>query len=124
MKNSFFKVEKQKFQEKFNKLSDFDEQQLQELSKIALEMYKINNTNGKANFLKSREEKEQFIKNIKNIENFNTLIGQPEVIKKLIGNGYFEFLLPYALSSEDFGEYKNMEILGVGYYDDNLDLLS
>ena len=41
----------------------------------------------------------------------------------MINNNYLEFLLPYVMENE-IDIYENIEILGVGFYEDNQDIFS
>lgn len=122
MKKSFKEIEERELQQKIEKLIPEDLKTAKDVSDLSIFIRKTNANFNKANYLRTQEEKKEFIKSIKAITQFDSIAEQKHVVKKMIDNGYPEFLLPYALSSENFDEYKNVEIVGIGYYDDNAEL--
>jgi|GEM_PF-2755904 len=124
MKKGFREIEEKDFQMKIEKLIPEDLKIAKDISDTSISIRKINASFNKANYLRTEVEKKQFINDVKEIDQFCSISGQKDLVKKMIDNGYLEFLLPYALSSENFEEYKNIEIVGIGYYDDNAELFS
>ena len=71
----------------------------------------FNQENSKPNFLKSPEEKKEFLSRIKATEEFNLIKDNPDIIKELVNNDFFEFLLPYVMVTHNIDEYKNVELM-------------
>lgn len=94
------------------------------LAKFSQDLRKFNNEIKKPNYLRSKEEKEDFIQKIKSHNEYENVIANKDVLVTLIQNNYFEFLLPYALSGNNMEDYKNIELTGLGFYEYNKDIIS
>ena len=94
------------------------------LTKFSQDIREFDNEINKPNYLKNETEKKDFINKIKSHNEYSTVINSKDVLVKLIHNDYFEFLLPYALSNNDMAEYKNIELTGLGFYEENEDIIS
>jgi hypothetical protein len=91
------------------------------------DLKKLDDISGKANFLKTKNEKQDFIKEVKNLDNYNEIAKDKFLLENMISNNYLEFLLPYFIEDFDLfssnDTYKNVEIIGIGFYENNLDIL-
>jgi hypothetical protein len=124
MKKGFKEIEERELHQKIEKLVPEDSKAAKDVSDLSIFIRKTDANFNKANYLRTEDEKKQFIQDIKAATQFDSVVKQEHIVKKMIDNGYFEFLLPHALSSGNFDEYKNIEIVGIGYYDDNAELFS
>lgn len=92
-------------------------------SKFSHDIIKNNQEVGKPNFLRLKEEKEAFIDKIKHIDTYDEVVKDKGLLKKMIDNNYLEFLLPYIISFKDVTDFDNVEIIGIGFFEDNTEIL-
>jgi len=91
-------------------------------SKFSQDIREFNKITNKPNFLKTEDEKKEFIQKVKSHDDYQVVVADKDILKTLIQNNYFEFILPYALSHNDMKEYENIELIGLGFYEDNQDV--
>ncbi len=94
-------------------------------AEFSVKIRAFNKENTKPNFLKSTEEKKEFLSKIKATEEFQLIKDNPDIVRELVNNVFLEFLLPYILVTHNkIDEYKNFELIGIGFYESNKDILS
>lgn len=76
---------------------------------------------GKANFFKKKEEKISFVEEIKKLDNYEEIAKDKDLLQKMIHNNYLELLLPYVIENS-IDTYESIEILGIGFYENNQDI--
>jgi len=74
-------------------------------------------------YIIEEKKKKEFLNKIKTTEEFNIIKENPGITKKLVNNDFFEFLLPYVML-HNIDEYKNVELIGLGFYESNQEILS
>ena len=84
---------------------------------------KIYQEDGKHSFFRTKEEKGEFIQKIKRIDTYDDVVKDKSLLKKVLDCHYMEFLLPYIISFKDINGFSNVEILGVGFFEDNKEIL-
>jgi hypothetical protein len=120
---TFADISKGDFISKIDKIVH-DERLSTSLAEFSQKIRAFNQENSKPNFLKSSEEKKEFLNKIKTTEEFNIIKDNPDIAKELVNNDFFEFLLPYVMVTHNIDEYKNVELIGLGFYESNQDILS
>jgi len=93
-------------------------------AEFSQDIRKLDQENDKPNFLKTKEEKKDFINKVQSHSEFNVIKENTVILKELINNDFFEFLLPYVIAEQDIDGYKNIELIGLGFYETNQDILS
>jgi hypothetical protein len=93
-------------------------------AEFSQDIRKLDQENAKPNFLKTKEEKKDFINKVQSHSEFNVIKENTVILKELINNDFFEFLLPYVIAEQDIDGYKNIELIGLGFYETNQDILS
>ena len=94
------------------------------LAGFSQDIRKLDQENDKPNFLKTKEEKKDFLNKVQSHSEFNVIKENAVILKELINNDFFEFLLPYVIAEQDIDGYKNIELIGLGFYETNQDILS
>jgi hypothetical protein len=120
---TFADISKGDFISKIDKIVH-DEKLSASLAEFSEKIRAFNQENSKPNFLKSPEEKKDFLNKIKTTEEFNIIKENPDIAKELVNNDFFEFLLPYVMVTHNIDEYKNVELIGLGFYESNQEILS
>lgn len=120
---TFADISKGDFISKIDKIVH-DEKLSASLAEFSQKIRALNQENSKPNFLKSPEEKKEFLNKIKITEEFNIIKENPGIAKELVNNDFFEFLLPYVMVTHNIDEYKNVELIGLGFYESNQEILS
>jgi len=119
---TFADISKNDFISKIDKIIN-DEKLSVSLAEFSQKIRAFNQENSKPNFLKSREEKKEFLNKIKATEEFNLIKDKPEIAKELVDKNFFEFLLPYVMVTYNINDYKNVELIGLGFYESNQEIL-
>lgn len=120
---TFANIKETELVSKINKIVD-DIKVATSLTKFSQDIREFNNEIKKPNYLRSNEDKESFINKVKSHNEYTAVTSDKDILVKLIQNDYFEFLLPYALSGNDMVEYTNIELTGLGFYEENKDIIS
>lgn len=120
---TFADISKGDFISKIDKIVH-DEKLSASLAEFSQKIRAFNQENSKPNFLKSLGEKKEFLDKIKATEEFNIIKDKPDIAKELVNNDFFEFLLPYVMVTHNIDEYKNIELIGLGFYESNQEILS
>lgn len=119
---TFANIKESELVSKINKVVD-DLPLASSLTTFSQDIRQWNNAINKPNYRRDENEKKDFIQKVKLHNDYPLVTSNKSILEKLIQNDYFEFLLPYALSNNDMTEYTNIELIGVGFYEDNQGVL-